>query len=157
MSSNNWYSGAGWYEPLHGEEKPKKRRKKGGWTPARIGGIIVLVLVLIAGTSLMFSNSGSSVSVIWNKDGKSGSWSSGSDELPEDFNDFFDSYYESTDTESAEINIPTVSLDTDFSVTLEKPGEQEMSLKELTATVRSPSSPYTAISTGRAAITGARA
>lgn len=131
MSSNNWYSGAGWYEPLHGEEKPKKRRKKGGWTPARIGGIIVLVLVLIAGTSLMFSNSGSSVSVIWNKDGKSGSWSSGSDELPEDFNDFFDSYYESTDTESAEINIPTVSLDTDFSVTLEKPGEQEMSLKEL--------------------------
>lgn len=131
MSSNNWYSGAGWYEPLHGEEKPKKRRKKGGWTPARIGGIIVLVLVLIAGTSLMFSNSGSSVSVIWNKDGKSGSWSSGSDELPEDFNDFFDSYYESTDTESVEINIPTVSLDTDFSVTLEKPGEQEMSLKEL--------------------------
>lgn len=131
MSSNNWYSGADWYEPLHGEEKPKKRRKKGGWTPARIGGIIVLVLVLIAGTSLMFSNSGSSVSVIWNKDGKSGSWSSGSDELPEDFNDFFDSYYESTDTESAEINIPTVSLDTDFSVTLEKPGEQEMSLKEL--------------------------
>ena len=64
MSNNDWYDNSGWYEPLHGEEKPKKRRKKGGWTPARIGGIIVLVLVLIAGTSLMFSNSGSSVSVI---------------------------------------------------------------------------------------------
>lgn len=86
MSNNNWYDNSDWYEPLHtdavsGSSKPKKR----GWTKARIGGIIALVLVLLVGSSLLFANTGgSSVSFSWNSNGKSGSWSSGNNqEMPQ--------------------------------------------------------------------------
>ena len=62
--NNQWYAQEGWYEPLQHEEKaahrpdrhesePKpKRKKRKGLTPARIAGLVVLLLLLIAGSSL---------------------------------------------------------------------------------------------------------
>lgn len=134
MSNNNWYDNSDWYEPLHtdavsGSSKPKKR----GWTKARIGGIIALVLVLLVGSSLLFANTGgSSVSFSWNSNGKSGSWSSGNNqEMPDSKEKFFESFYQSTDTDSAIINIPTVEADTSYTLTLNEPGEAELDLKTL--------------------------
>lgn len=134
MSNNNWYDNSDWYEPLHtdavsGSSKPKKR----GWTKARIGGIIALVLVLLVGSSLLFANTGgSSVSFSWNSNGKSGSWSSGNNqEMPDSKEKFFESFYQSTDTDSAVINIPTVDADTSYTLELNEPGEAELDLKTL--------------------------
>ena len=134
MSNNNWYDNSDWYEPLHtdavsGSSKPKKR----GWTKARIGGIIALVLVLLVGSSLLFANTGgSSVSFSWNSNGKSGSWSSGNNqEMPDSKEKFFESFYQSTDTDSAIINIPTVEADTSYTLELTEPGEAELDLKTL--------------------------
>lgn len=134
MSNNNWYDNSDWYEPLHtdavsGSSKPKKR----GWTKARIGGIIALVLVLLVGSSLLFANTGgSSVSFSWNSNGKSGSWSSGNNqEMPDSKEKFFESFYQSTDTDSAVINIPTVEADTSYTLELNEPGEAELDLKTL--------------------------
>lgn len=134
MSNNNWYDNSDWYEPLHTDAasvsaKPKKR----GWTKARIGGIIALVLVLLVGSSLLFANTGgSSVSFSWNSNGKSGSWSSGNNqEMPDSKEKFFESFYQSTDTDSAVINIPTVEADTSYTLELNEPGEAELDLKTL--------------------------
>lgn len=134
MSNNNWYDNSDWYEPLHTDvasvsAKPKKR----GWTKARIGGIIALVLVLLVGSSLLFANTGgSSVSFSWNSNGKSGSWSSGNNqEMPDNKEKFFESFYQSTDTDSAVINIPTVDADTSYTLELNEPGEAELDLKTL--------------------------
>lgn len=134
MSNNNWYDNSDWYEPLHtdavsGSSKPKKR----GWTKARIGGIIALVLVLLVGSSLLFANTGgSSVSFSWNSNGNSGSWSSGNNqEMPDNKEKFFESFYQSTDTDSAVINIPTVEADTSYTLELNEPGEAELDLKTL--------------------------
>lgn len=134
MSNNNWYDNSDWYEPLHtdavsGSSKPKKR----GWTKARIGGIIALVLVLLVGSSLLFANTGgSSVSFSWNSNGNSGSWSSGNNqEMPDSKEKFFESFYQSTDTDSAVINIPTVESDTSYTLALNEPGEAELDLKTL--------------------------
>lgn len=134
MSNNNWYDNSDWYEPLHtdavsGSSKPKKR----GWTKARIGGIIALVLVLLVGSSLLFANTGgSSVSFSWNSNGNSGSWSSGNNqEMPDSKEKFFESFYQSTDTDSAIINIPTVEADTSYTLALNEPGEAELDLKTL--------------------------
>lgn len=134
MSNNNWYDNSDWYEPLHtdavsGSSKPKKR----GWTKARIGGIIALVLVLLVGSSLLFANTGgNSVSFSWNSNGKSGSWSSGNNqEMPDSKEKFFESFYQSTDTDSADINIPTVEADTSYTLALNEPGEAELDLKTL--------------------------
>lgn len=134
MSNNNWYDNSDWYEPLHtdavsGSSKPKKR----GWTKARIGGIIALVLVLLVGSSLLFANTGgSSVSFSWNSNGNSGSWSSGNNqEMPDNKEKFFESFYQSTDTDSAVINIPTVDADTSYTLELNEPGEAELDLKTL--------------------------
>ena len=134
MSNNNWYDNSDWYEPLHtdavsGSSKPKKR----GWTKARIGGIIALVLVLLVGSSLLFANTGgSSVSFSWNSNGNSGSWSSGNNqEMPDSKEKFFESFYQSTDTDSAIINIPTVEADTSYTLELNEPGEAELDLKTL--------------------------
>ena len=134
MSNNNWYDNSDWYEPLHtdavsGSSKPKKR----GWTKARIGGIIALVLVLLVGSSLLFANTGgSSVSFSWNSNGNSGSWSSGNNqEMPDSKEKFFESFYQSTDTDSAVINIPTVEADTSYTLALNEPGEAELDLKTL--------------------------
>lgn len=134
MSNNEWYGGEGWYEPLNKPPRPNTRKKparKRGWTTPRIVGLVVLVLLLIVGTSLAFAN-GSATVVFRNGDNV---WQYGGDDtledLPADKDDFFANYYTSTDTDSAEVNIPTADITTDFRLALNAPGESELSLQQL--------------------------
>ena len=81
--TNNWYDTKSWYTPLnpddgnelagHGKAAPnaeaqnksaasgkkRGRSKKKGLTPARIAGLILLLLLVIAGSSIAFRHSGS--------------------------------------------------------------------------------------------------
>ena len=64
--NNQQYDGQGWYEPLQQQERAadrpiqhepasgRKKKKRKGLTPGRIAGIVVLLLLLIAGSSLAF-------------------------------------------------------------------------------------------------------
>ncbi len=144
MNNDNWYNtdSCGWYEPMHGEnsttQAPVARKKKSGWTKTRVWGLVILILVLIVGSSLVFARH-SSVSLSWNNNGEKGSWSSDGDsdsssvdDLPDSKEDFFDSYYTSTEDDSAtEINIPTVTLESDFSLELQSAEGDTLELNEL--------------------------
>lgn len=136
MSNNEWYGGEGWYEPL---KKPsskgtkKASRRKRGWTTPRIVGCIVLVLLLIVGTSLAFANG--SAAVVFRRGDDT--WSFGDsdqlDDLPDNKDDFFANYYTSTDTDTAEVDIPHADITTSFRLQLEPAGESELSLQQLYA------------------------
>ena len=140
MNNNDWYDNSTWYEPLHPETEtagPERgKKKKITWTKARIVGAVVLVLLLIAGTSLLFAQRsqqrsygfywGEGDNTPWSADGRDGT-----NKLPDSSEEFFDSFYTETDTDTAKINIPAVTYDESFSLTLEEPGEQELTLNEL--------------------------
>lgn len=144
MNNDNWYNtdSCGWYEPMRGENSttpaPVAHKKKSGWTKTRVWGLVILILVLIVGSSLVFARH-SSVSLSWNNNGEKGSWSSDGDsdsssvdDLPDSKEDFFDSYYTSTEDDSAtEINIPTVTLESDFSLELQSADGDTLELNEL--------------------------
>ena len=51
--------------------------------------------------------------------------------MPDSKEKFFESFYQSTDTDSAVINIPTVEADTSYTLALNEPGEAELDLKTL--------------------------
>lgn len=137
MSENNWYDVTGWYEPA-GEKpaptakeppavKPAVRVKK-GWTKARAIGLAVLVLALIAGTSLAFASPREVVfPIIWG-DGGADIFD---ESMPEDWAEFFDSYYTEAETTINPSNIPKVELEMGFTLTLEKAGDEEMNLQQL--------------------------
>lgn len=138
MVNNNssWYNSSDWYEPLHRESTPPKAKaakKARGWTKARVGGIIALVLILIIASSLVFGGSNGFNSVVFWTDGNGdgGSWSSDGNGLPDSKEDFFNSYYTQTDTSNAVISIPRAELPTDFEIQLESAGGTELGLNEL--------------------------
>ncbi len=144
MDNNDWYDNSGWYEPLHNtaetaqpDSNGSKDRKKRNKTAARVIGAVVLVLVLIVATSLLFARRGQqrSFGFYWNSDGESKTWSSdgrdGTSKMPDSKEDFFEEFYTTTDTDSAEINIPTTELESGFTLALETHGEQELTLNEL--------------------------
>lgn len=134
MSNNDWYDNSGWYEPLNKAVPPQQptRKRRRGWTRARICGLAAIVLALIVGTSLAFSERGRGGTYI-TFSGDGGVWSGNDelDKLPNNKEDFFENYYTSTDTDEAEINIPSASIETDYLMQLETPGESELTLKEL--------------------------
>ena len=106
-----------WYAPLKREEPDKKkvRRKKTAW---RVAAIMTLVLVLILGTSLAFSGSDSGNSL----PGSS---------MPEDWEDYFRDYFEDAQTTTVDTSIPRAALEPGFSIQLQEPGEEELSLQQL--------------------------
>lgn len=144
MSNENWYKTEDWYKPLtndppeaEGESKKKKGSKK-GFTPLRITGLCVLVLVLIIATSLAFSqgndkeldklpslpDKGFAPFEPFNIPGED-------EELPEDWQDFFDSFYKNVQRDVTEINIPRAELPENFSLQIQPEDEEELSLQEL--------------------------
>lgn len=130
MSNNDWYSGVSWYEPLHKEEKapaaPARQRRR-GFTKARVVGCVVLVVLLIVGTSLAFAQRADGSAVIYgtipDKDDL--------EDMPDSAEKFFESYYTATDTDTTDINIPRAQITSDFRLQLEQPGEAELTLNEL--------------------------
>lgn len=141
--NNQWYAQEGWYEPLQHEEKaahrpdrhesePKpKRKKRKGLTPARIAGLVVLLLLLIAGSSLAVGglrsdsapqDSGFGVEIP----------SFGDEELPTDPEDFFQQYYVTVDNPTeAEVKVERVSQSPDYQMTLTPQPDEALSLQEL--------------------------
>jgi len=130
MSNDNWYSTNDWYTPLNqvaeaeNREAGKPKKKKKGLTPARIAGILVIVVLLIIGSSVALSGTGDSQPVIPQND-------SALPEMPLDPEDFFEDFYESVQTDAADINIQQAKLPIKFDLQLKEAGAQALELKEL--------------------------
>ena len=104
----------------------KKRKKKTrGLTPARIAGLIVLLLLVIVGTSVAFRHTGmgSGIDVEF--------FDGDSDEMPDDAESFFRQYYEAVEEDSGKINVPSVERRPDYTMTLQPSDGEELSLQEL--------------------------
>ena len=112
-----------WYAPLEEHTSPESERKKRkpGKASWRIGGAILLVVLLIAASSLIFSGSNQRTEA---------PYISG-DGMPDDWNDYLDNYYQVTESKDAEIKLPRAELAPDFKVTLSNEHGQELSLQEL--------------------------
>ena len=144
MSNENWYKTEDWYRPLtndppEAEGEPKKRKdSKKGFTPLRITGLCVLVLVLIIATSLAFSQGNDKeLDKLPSLPDKNFApfepfgFPGEDEELPEDWQDFFDSFYKNVQSDVTEINIPRAELPENFSLQIQPEDEEELSLQEL--------------------------
>lgn len=112
-----------WYAPLEEHTSPESERKKRkpGKASWRIGGAILLVVLLIAASSLIFSGSNRKAEV---------PYISG-DGMPDDWNDYLDNYYQVTESKDAEIKLPRAELVPDFKVAISSDRGKELSLQEL--------------------------
>ena len=128
MSNNDWYNDESWYAPLeHEEEKPQpesaQKKKK---IRIRVIGATCLALLLLIGSSIAFrepkgKQTGGTVRPSIEDN----------DDMPENWQEFFDSYYEKVQTDVADINIPRAELPIDFALELWSVPETELSLQEL--------------------------
>ena len=112
-----------WYAPLeeHTSPESEKKKRKPGKASWRIGGAILLVVLLIAASSLIFSGSNQRTEA---------PYISG-DGMPDDWNDYLDNYYQVTESKDAEIKLTRAELAPDFKVTLSNEHGKELSLQEL--------------------------
>ena len=112
-----------WYAPLeeHTSPESEKKKRKPGKASWRIGGAILLVVLLIAASSLIFSGSNQRTEA---------PYISG-DGMPDDWNDYLDNYYQVTESKNAEIKLPRAELAPDFKVTISSERGKELSLQEL--------------------------
>ena len=112
-----------WYAPLeeHTSPESEKKKRKPGKASWRIGGAILLVVLLIAASSLIFSGPNQRTEA---------PYISG-DGMPDDWNDYLDNYYQVTESKDAEIKLPRAELAPDFKVTLSNEHGKELSLQEL--------------------------
>lgn len=112
-----------WYAPLeeHTSPESEKKKRKPGKASWRIGGAILLVVLLIAASSLSFSGSNQRTEA---------PYISG-DGMPDDWNDYLDNYYQATESKDAEIKLPRAELAPDFKVTISSERGKELSLQEL--------------------------
>lgn len=112
-----------WYAPLeeHTSPESEKKKRKPGKASWRIGGAILLVVLLIAASSLIFSGSNQRTEA---------PYISG-DGMPDDWNDYLDNYYQVTESKDAEIKLPRAELAPDFKVAISSDRGKELSLQEL--------------------------
>lgn len=112
-----------WYAPLeeHTSPESEKKKRKPGKASWRIGGAILLVVLLIAASSLIFSGSNQRTEA---------PYISG-DGMPDDWNDYLDNYYQVTESKDAEIKLPRAELVPDFKVEISSNRGKELSLQEL--------------------------
>ena len=151
---SNWYvsENDAWYAPLQQEEKqqaaPEKAKKKmRGWLKAVIA--VAVVVALIVASALLFPNRNGSPAAlplpsadsgdsggndspfgqfILPPDGSKDSNDDGS--LPDDFKDFFDSFYTAVEDSRTVINIERTELPKGFVLSVE-PAGRELTLQEI--------------------------
>lgn len=132
MSNNEWYTGESWYDPLKKEKKKSAHKarpvRRRGWTTPRVIGCIVLVLALIIGTSLAFSNRPAGI-ISFSFGSRNGD--SPLEDMPDNPDDFFGTYYTATDTDIADINIPRADITTSFRLASSAHDDTELTLNEL--------------------------
>lgn len=133
MSQNDWYSGESWYSPLESQktetkqEPPKKKRR---WI--RTAGILALAILLLVGTSLAFREPASEKPAEKTEPAKpTEQIPSPSDPLPKDWRDFFDTFYETVQTDVAEIEIERADIPIRFTMSLAETEGEELTLQEL--------------------------
>ena len=129
-----------WYEPNYkfavlqgkgqsGAPAPQKKKK------SRIIGAVILGAAIVTGiiysivnTNLNYSlttvDESGNVETFSNLDPEEG-------ELPDSFQDFFEQFYTSVTTDDADVDIPEYQGEKNFSLQLEKPAGEELSLQEL--------------------------
>lgn len=114
--SNLDNKGGSWYAPL---ERPRaeKKKKQGRKTAWRWIGLLVLVLLLIVGTSLAFAGTGA-------RDPGA---------MPADWSDYLENYYQSSQDSTLETSIERITLGEAFDLPLAPPAERELTLQELYA------------------------
>ena len=124
MSNNNWYSSQSWYAPLYSDPAPsaqrgaKRRRLSFGW---RLGIGIALLVGLIVLSSMLFAGQESEPGEDFLYGG----------DMPENWQDYFESYYTEVEGTQAEINLPKADKIPAFELELNKPGDTELTLQQL--------------------------
>ena len=142
---SNWYANEndGWYAPLRqdvpaaGKEKKKKSR---AWLKALVA--VLVVVGLITGSAILFPNRSGEPSVgkpDKQEDSKDSNFShfifprdddAEDDAMPDDYHEFFENFYTTTEDSRTNIKIERAALPVQFSCTIAPAGE-ELSLQEL--------------------------
>ena len=140
--NQNWYNSQSWYAPLLSQEseaalqkeeeqtknvveKNHVKKRRTGFTPIRIVGLIGLLILLIAVTSLAFQHVGAK------EPGSIQIFPDDKTDMPESPAEFFKQYYEDVEGEAVEVNIPKVESRPDWTVQLQSPLKNELTLQEL--------------------------
>ena len=129
---DSWYSS---YQPEPAAQpEPQTKKKKRIWIPLMVA---IALLALIVVPALLFRKPAVETSFHLpiptpsSSDAPSGSGNS--EDLPEDWKDFFDSYYEETDTSNAQVDIQRGELPSSFTLELEDATGETLSLQDLYA------------------------
>ncbi len=143
MSKNdNWYITDNWYEPqepvaavaamIAADATGRKRRRSTRLKPLYIAGGILLLVLLIVGSSLLFAGPDRESESFFSSDGDY------NQEMPRDWRQFFENYYQSADTVSpAQVDIPRAATPIDYSLRLMPQTGPELSLQEIYASCAS--------------------
>ena len=136
--NQNWYNSQSWYAPLISDETTettdaataqagadKKRLTKHtrGLTPGRITGLIIILLLVIAGTSIAFQHVGASSVVP--------SIPTEREEMPGNMEEFFEQYYEAIETDTADVKLPVVEKRPANRVEVSPNPGEELSLQQI--------------------------
>lgn len=143
--NRNWYNTQSWYAPLVSEETPdrhaqisvpdsaaeaperrrKKKSRSNGLTPGRIVGLVLILLLVIAGSSLALQHIGANTPDV------NFEIPSEKNDMPGSAEDFFEQYYEAIERDTVEVNVPRTEERPEFTLKLQpKPGE-ELTLQQL--------------------------
>ena len=130
MSNKEWYETQEWYAPAPERaetpsDAPKKEKK--GWTPLRITGLVCLLLVMIAASSLYFGGLSQAPAA----PAPRVTASQMPEEMPMDPAEFFSNFYESVQTDVSEINIPKAELPIQYEQAIAPAEGEELSLQDL--------------------------
>ena len=136
---SNWYVNEtdGWYAPLQQKQSAApaatKKKKSRGWIRALIAAAVVIGLIV--GSALLFPNGNAPKDEEKSEGGSSfGQFVIPPKEddgtLPDDYREFFENFYTTTDTGRTVINIERTELPVDFSGEIVEAAE-ELSLQEL--------------------------
>ena len=144
--NQSWYHAQSWYAPLVSneaeadltlaniEELPdkggKKRRKRhsGGLTPGRIVGLVLILIVVIVGSSLAFRQ------IDGSGEDQFSFFADSSDEdteMPDTPADFFEQFYEDVESSQVEVNIPKTEDRPAATFSMQAATGEELSLQEL--------------------------
>lgn len=113
-----------WYQTQneYNEQKTKNKKRRN-----RIIGAVVLALLIGAGIFFLVKNTHVNISFYSSEAGEAG------EKMPDDFKEFFDSYYSTTTTDSAEINLPVYDgpAKPQLEIELKESGGEAMSLQDI--------------------------